>query len=133
MGAKMGGVGLARMTPTCDIRSLLAAVVIENTKHECAWVGCSEVVPHSEYRSHQEQCGHRLVSCPGGVLPGDGDHDVSFCGLENHIKTCAGFHRKLHRNSDVVTFNVENEDVGKKICFIWATASIKVHGEIFFL
>ena len=53
--------------PTCDIamgdiKSLLAMVVIENTKHECVWVGCSEVVPRSEY---QEQCAHRLVACPG--------------------------------------------------------------------
>ena len=60
------------------------------------------MVPHSEYTSHQEQCAHRLLSCPGSKA----DHDVSFCGLEEHIKTCTGFSGDFSKDSDVLEFFV---------------------------
>ena len=56
--------------PTCqeplgEIKSLLAKIVIENVKHECDPAGCEEMVPHIDYKKHQDSCDFRLVLCPG--------------------------------------------------------------------
>ena len=46
-------------------KSLLAKTLIENIDHKCNLPGCDKVVPHKEYKQHQDECNYRLVKCPG--------------------------------------------------------------------
>ena len=123
--------------PTCRIRmgtgkSLLAKTLIENIDHKCNLTGCDKVVPHKEYKQHQEECDYRLVMCPG--LEGCCDELIPFCQIEEHTIECQGMFYECHSKDQSfgISFG-EGEKPEAEDFLMWKTRMFKCIGRKFFV
>lgn len=123
--------------PTCRIRmgtgkSLLAKTLIENIDHKCNLTGCDKVVPHKEYKQHQEECDYRLVMCPG--LEGVCDELIPFCQVEQHTNECQGIFCEGHSKDQSfgISFG-EGERPEAEDFLMWKTRMFKCIGRKFFV
>ena len=113
------------------MRSLLATVVLENVEHQCDLQGCQEMVHFRDYKKHQEQCGHRIVLCPGYIRC---SKLVPFKDIPDHILACPGKSYLWNEHSkNGQNFNVPIQHFGKEAELVWNTHHTYFNSRLFFL
>jgi len=124
--------------PSCRLRignttSLLAKTLVENMDHMCNLEGCDQVVPFKEYQRHQDECGHRMVMCPG--LEDCCDELLPLCEVEEHaIKNCRGVVYESQNKDQSFGISLgEGEKPGDEDYLMWKTRMFKCLGRKFFV
>jgi len=124
--------------PSCRLRignttSLLAKTLVENMDHKCNLEGCDQVVPFKEYQQHQDECGHRMVMCPG--LEDCCDELLPLCEVEEHaIKNCRGVVYESQNKDQSFGISLgEGEKPGDEDYLMWKTRMFKCLGRKFFV
>jgi hypothetical protein len=111
-----------------EANSLLASVVIENIKHECKHDDCDEMVHYKERKSHEEQCEHRLVLCPGSGTTCS--KLVPFKEMVGHVKGCKDNISKPFVFGEEQRFCLSNKYLNTDVT--WDTNFLEFNAKTFF-
>ena len=119
--------------PSCLVNlgnatSLLAAKVIQCTKHECEHEGCEEMIPFSQLEKHSLACVFRRVLCPGCGI------EMAFKEVAEHIWSCKDAKEDDLKDDEVILKITiprdEVEDIEEKE---WKTSFVTVDKKMFFV
>ena len=91
------------------------------------------MVPFKEYQQHQDECGHRVVMCPG--LEDCCDELLPLCEVEEHaVKNCRGVVYESQNKDQSFGISLgEGEKPGDEDYLMWKTRMFKCLGRKFFV